>query len=190
MEFHYELKIPKDRIAVLIGKKGEVKRDIEEYTETRLKVDSTEGDVLIYGDDALGLFNAREMVRAISRGFNPEYARLLLKGDYSLEIINIRDYVGDSQKKSIRLKGRVIGQEGKARRTIEALTETYITIYGKTIAILGYPESVAHARKAIESLLAGSPHSHVYKWLENKRRENKRNFMQEVVGFKTEEEMK
>ncbi len=186
MEFHYELKIPKDRIAVLIGKKGDVKEEIEEQTLTRLEVDSKEGDVFIYGEDALGLFNAKEVIRAISRGFNPELARLLLKGDYSLEIINIKDFVGDNQKKALRLKGRVIGQEGKSRRTIEQLTETYISVYGKTIAIIGFPEYVANARKAVESLLTGSPHSHVYKWLENKRRESKRREIEGQIGILNE----
>ena len=51
------------------------------------------------------------------------------------------------------------------------MTETYLSVYGKTISILGRPENVTTARKAIESLLAGSPHASVYKWLEKKRRE-------------------
>lgn len=182
MDFHYELKIPKDRIAVLIGKKGEMKKEIEEATETRIEVDSQEGDVFIYGEDALGLFNAREVIRAISRGFNPDFAKMLFKGDNSLEIINIKDFVGDSKKKALRLKGRVIGQEGKSRRTVEELTETYIVIYGKTIGIIGYPTNVSNARKAIESLLTGSPHSHVYKWLETKRRESKRHEIEDQIG--------
>ncbi len=181
MEFNYELKIPKDRIAVLIGKKGEVKKEIEEYTKTNIEVDSKEGDVFIRGEEALGLFNAREMVKAISRGFNPEFARLLLKGDYSLEIINIMDFAGKSKNTAQRLKGRVIGAEGKSRRLIEELTETYISIYGKTAGIIGYPEDVARARKAIESLLTGSPHSQVYKWLEKQRRIMKSKKIQEVL---------
>ena len=45
-EYRYELKIPKDRIAVLIGKNGEVKREIEELTESRIEIDSKEGDVV------------------------------------------------------------------------------------------------------------------------------------------------
>ena len=31
-EFAYQVKIPKERVAVLIGKKGEVKKQIEETT--------------------------------------------------------------------------------------------------------------------------------------------------------------
>ena len=173
-EYGYELRIPKDRIAVLIGKKGEIKKQIEEETKTKLKIDSKEGDVFISGEDALGLFNAREVITAIGRGFNPEIAMLLLKGDYVLEILDIRDFAGKSKATTIRLKGRVIGEGGKSRKTIEDLTECYVSVYGKTIGIIGEPENVSAARRAIEDLLKGSPHGNVYKWLEKRRRMMKR----------------
>ncbi|MCX6707311.1 MAG: KH domain-containing protein [Candidatus Woesearchaeota archaeon] len=43
MEYSYDIKIPKDRVAVLIGKKGEVKKEIEECTKSKIKIDSKEG---------------------------------------------------------------------------------------------------------------------------------------------------
>ena len=54
---------------------------------------------------------------------------------------------------------------------IESLTETYISVYGKTIALIGGVEAVAMSRQAVEMLLEGAPHGNVYKWLEDKRRE-------------------
>ena len=60
------------------------------------------------------------------------------------------------------------------QKTIEDLTETYVSVYGKTIGIIGFSENVAIARKAVESLLSGSPHSTVYKWLEKRRSDMKR----------------
>jgi len=178
-EYNYELKIPMDRIAVLIGKNGEIKKYIEEETKTKLKIDSDEGDVFVSGEDALGLFNAREVIRAVGRGFNPDVAQVLLKGDYIFETINIMDFSGKSKDNMLRLKGRVIGSEGKSRRTIENLSDTRISVYGKTIAIIGQPENVGAAKRAIESLLTGSQHANVYKWLEKNRRELKR---KEFVG--------
>ena len=38
-EFSYELKIPKERVAILIGKEGDVKKGLEDDTKTRIKVD-------------------------------------------------------------------------------------------------------------------------------------------------------
>ena len=172
-QYSYQLRIPKDRIAVIIGKAGETKKELEKYTGTTIKIDSNEGEVTISGTDALCLYNSREVIKAIARGFNPELAVLLLKGDYSLEIIELRDFCKTKNDEK-RLKGRVIGMEGKSRRTIEELTKVYISVYGKTIALIGEASFVPIAKRAIEALLSGSPHSNVYRWLERQRREMRR----------------
>jgi len=180
-EFSYELKVPKDRIAVIIGKDGETKAELEEITKTIIEVDSKEGDVFITGSDAINLYTIREVIKAIGRGFNPDIAKLLLKQDYVYEQINITDYAGKGKSGLLRLKGRVIGKEGKARKLIEELTECYVCVYGKTISIIGQPEFVIVAKQAVESLLSGSPHSNVYRWLEKKRRWLKRKRMMEML---------
>ena len=173
-EFSYQFKIPKERIAILIGKEGDIKRKVEEVTHTKINVDSKEGDVTITGTDGLQLYDAREVIRAIGRGFNPDIALQLLHVDTALEIIDIRDFSGKSINTLVRLKGRVIGKEGKSRHQIEKLTDTAISVYGKTIAIVGSVEDVAIARRAVESLLTGSPHSSVYTFLEKQRRIRRR----------------
>ncbi len=171
-EFSYDLKVPKDRVAVLIGKGGDVKKQIEQETRSKLHIDSKEGDVTISGTDSLGLYSAREVVRAISRGFNPELAKLLLKQDYMMEIVDLRDH-GESKNTMLRLKGRVIGSEGKSRRVIEQLTETHISVYGKTIAIIGEIANVGIAKRAIEALLEGAMHAGIFRDLEKRRRDMK-----------------
>jgi ribosomal RNA assembly protein len=177
-EYMYELKTPKERIAVLIGSKGEMKKKIEEATGTKIDVDSEEGDVFLNGEDSLSLYNTREIVKAIARGFNPEIAMLLLKQEYSLELVSLKEYADENQM--ARLKGRVIGRDGKSRRNVELLTETNISVYGKTIGVIGECSNAVMARRAIESLLTGSTHANVYKWLEKNRRELKR---KEMMGI-------
>jgi len=172
-EFAYELKIPKERVAVLIGKQGNVKKQIETSTASMLHIDSEEGEVKLIGTEAMGLYTAREIVRAVGRGFNPDIAMLLLKQDYGLEQININDFA-ETANDLKRLKGRVIGEEGKSRRLIEELTGCYLSVYGKTVCILGNLEWLPSARRAIESLLSGSPHSSVYHWLEKRKKELRR----------------
>jgi ribosomal RNA assembly protein len=173
-DYSHTIKIPKDRIAVLIGVKGRDKHDLEDWSGAKIDVDSTEGDVVITGKDALKLFELREIIQAIARGFSPETARLLLKPDYMLEIINLKDYGLDKPNKLARVKARVIGTGGKARRVIEELTETQVCIYGKTIGIIGECNGVTSAKRAIELLVKGSMHSTVFKWLEDQRRKAKR----------------
>ncbi|MFC1697242.1 KH domain-containing protein [Nanoarchaeota archaeon] len=172
MEFEYELKIPKERIAVLIGKSGEIKRQIEKETKTKLDIDSKEGDIYIKGEDSINLYNSREIIHAIGRGFNPEIALKLLKIDHGIEFIDMQEYA-KTKNSMLRLKGRVIGKEGKSRFNIENFTDTDICVYGKTIAIIGTTENIAIAKKAIDSLLTGSPHSSVYKYLEAQKKMRK-----------------
>ncbi|MFT4260939.1 MAG: KH domain-containing protein [Candidatus Woesearchaeota archaeon] len=168
MEFNYELKIPKDRIAVLIGKEGAVKEELELLTGINIDIDSKEGDVKLKGENSLNLYALKEVILGISRGFNPDIAQLLLKQDYVLDIIPLLDYIKNKNHLE-RIKGRVIGAKGKSRQTIESLTDTFISVYGKTIAIIGRSENVVSAKQAVESLLQGSPHSNVYRFLEKNR---------------------
>jgi ribosomal RNA assembly protein len=109
------------------------------------------------------------MMLAIGRGFNPETAKLLLKQDYSMELLSLEDFA-DKKKQLERVRGRVIGKKGKSRETIENLTETSVSVYGKTISIIGLTENVTMARSAIEMLLEGATHSAVYRRLEKYRR--------------------
>ena len=179
MIYRYELKIPHERLAVLIGKDGTVKKHIEDITSAKVDVDSKEGDITISGEDAIGLYNARELILAIGRGFNPKLAEELIKGDYIFDQIYMKDYA-KSRAMELRLKGRVIGEEGKSRNLIEELTDAHVSVYGKTIAFIGLPDNVAIARKAVELLLKGSNHSTVYRWLERQRKELKR---KEIIGM-------
>lgn len=178
-EYSYELKVPRSRVAVIIGKEGSVKKEIEESTSIKLNIDSKEGDIFVSGEDALGLYTAREMIKAISRGFNPDIAKLLLKPDYVFDVIDISEFA-KSKEAMLRLKGRVIGKEGKARMLLEELAQCNISVFGKTISIIGFADSVAAARQAVEALLRGSPHSNVYKMLEKRRRELKRRKFMEM----------
>jgi len=167
----YELKISKERIAILIGKKGETKRRLEALTKSKINIDSKEGDVVIKGEDSLNCYLALQIIKAISRGFNPRIAQTLVDEENCLEIIEVPHHVGKSKKKHKRLKGRVIGEEGKAKKMLEQITETNISVYGKTIGIIGKIEDVALARKGVSDLLAGSPHGPTYKRLQVKKKE-------------------
>jgi ribosomal RNA assembly protein len=169
-EHQYELKIPEERVAVLIGTEGTTKKEIERETKSVLTI-SKDGDVTVHGTDALAVYTTKEIVRAIGRGFNPKIALLLLKTDYTLEMIDMTVIAGKNKNTMERLKARVIGTGGKARHEIEHLTDTHISIYGKTIGIIGEVDTVSIAREAVAMLLQGSMHKTVYQFLERKRKE-------------------
>lgn len=177
MEYTQHVKVPKDRVAVIIGQKGKGKQELEERMGVALSIDSKEGDVRIASSDTLRLYVAQEVVRAIARGFNPDIALGLQKTEYMLELLNITEYA-KSKNQLARLKGRVIGEGGKSRETIEQLSETNIVIYGKTIGIIGPSDCVQVAKKGIDMLLTGAPHATVFRILERWRRERRRKDLQ------------
>jgi len=66
------VKIPLERVGVLIGFEGKVKEYITLKLNTEIEVDSKTGDVNItyLGTDPSLIFRARDVVLAIGRGFS------------------------------------------------------------------------------------------------------------------------
>jgi ribosomal RNA assembly protein len=170
------VKIPKDRVGVLIGKGGETKSYIEKRTEVKLIIDSEEGDVEIdysHASDPANALAVSDVVQAIGRGFSAKKAIKLLDGGYYLAIIDIRDYVGKKISHVERMRARVIGTHGKTRRIFEELTGADISVYGNTVAVIGDDVQLDVARRGLDMLLSGSEHAAVYKFLEGRRVEIK-----------------
>jgi ribosomal RNA assembly protein len=170
------LKVPKDRIGVIIGTHGSTKAQIEEKGEVVLDIDSAEGTVSIESD-SLSILNATEVINAIARGFSPEKAFKIFEDEQiTLDIIDLSK-VTDTPKELKRIMGRIIGKEGRTREALENLTGANVSIYGKTISTIGYVDQIQTVRKAIEMLAEGSKHAAVYSFLERKRQELKRSQM-------------
>ncbi len=167
--FTQELKIPQERVAILIGKKGQTKRLLARKTKTKIEV-TKEGIVLISSEENINCFDALPLITAVGRGFNPEVALMLLDERFSFELIQIKDFAKNDSD-LIRLRSRTIGTNGKARLMLEKLTGVFISVYGKTVALIGKIEDNDLARRAIEKLLKGAPHGNVYKYIEIQKRE-------------------
>ncbi len=176
MSFEKLIRIPEDRVGALIGKSGKTKSKIEDTCSVKLDIDSKNGEVQVSSEIVDGQFHsfkALEIITAIGRGFSPEKAMRLLKGENTLHVINLREFGGKSPEQLERFKGRIIGNGGKARINMENLSNSNITVYGKTVSIIGEPTQLKLAINAIESLLSGSMHGHVYKKIEFARRQEK-----------------
>ena len=173
------VKIPQDRIGVLIGAGGETMREIEQRAEVRLDIDSEEGSVRIerVGDPVVGL-KGPDVVKAIGRGFAPEDAMRLLEDDMMLfDVIDI-GAAARNKNDLQRHKGRLIGENGRTRELMEELTGASVTIYCSTLGVIGGPQQVETVREAAEMLLDGAPHGSVYSFLERRRNELKHRGMQ------------
>jgi len=177
------LKIPKERIGVLVGPEGKTKKDIEKMLSIELQIDSDTGGVTVMlagkAEDPSLLFKAKDVVTAIGRGFSPDHAlRLIRDEEAALDVIDLRTVFGRSESDIRRIKGRIIGMNGKTRRILEELTDTKIAVYGSTVGIIGSFEQIDVAREAIQMLVRGSLHSSVYRFLHRKRRELKKKMLE------------
>ncbi len=171
------LKIPRERVGVIIGKNGITKDEIENLTKTNITVDSEAGSIAISPteetEDPLSVWKARYIVKAIGRGFNPETSVKLMGDETILEIINLPDYVGKSKKAILRQKARIIGKDGRTKDIITDMTGVDMSIYGKTVSIIGDMEQIHIAKEAVEMILNGVRHKTVYAFLERKTRDMK-----------------
>ncbi|MFH1424982.1 MAG: KH domain-containing protein [archaeon] len=164
------VKIPAERIEVLLANKEKIKREIEKGTNTELEIDEEACDVEIIEtermEDPLAVWKARDIVKAIGRGFEPEIAMMLLDENNVLKVIDLKAFVGKSKNAAIRIKGRVIGREGKSKKKISEITDTEMVVYSKTVAIIGKMEYVEIAARAVDMLASGSMHGSAFKMVE------------------------
>jgi len=190
------IRIPGDRIGVLIGNNGKTRRQIESTFGVKITVESDSGGVEIKVNqdqpDVSVMFTVKNIVKAIGRGFSPKKALMLQDEDNDIMVIDLEEYVGTSKNAQKRVRGRIIGKQGKSREILEELTECQVSVYGGTVALIGpyemlqvakeagvYGGTVALigpyemlqvAKEAVEMLLNGSFHKTVWNHLYASRR--------------------
>jgi len=163
-------KVSLDRVGVIIGGGGSVIDMLRRRLGVSVRVDSTTGSVTIEpmspSTPVANLLKAKEYIDAIGYGFSPERAERVLEEDQVLVVIDLKGYVGDSENHLKRIKGRIIGEGGRARRHLEEITDTYISVGENSVAIIGGYEEAEIARQAIQMLIEGRQHVTVYKYTE------------------------
>ena len=147
--------IPKERINIIN------ENLIKELEKLNVKINVQDNSIEIDGE-GLELYQAKNIIKAIGRGFSPERAFRLLNEEEQLEIIELKEY---TENKIKNIKSRVIGSEGKTRMIIEKDTKASVSVYGKTISIIGEFEQIKKAKEAIDMLIRGAKHSKVYRFL-------------------------
>jgi ribosomal RNA assembly protein len=155
--------IPHERVGVLIGKGGKTKEKLERKSSARIKIE--EQEVIINCNDPEILMKTMEVVKAIARGFSPEHAFLLLEEGFELAVITLQ---GENHNTVKRLMARVIGKKGATKRIIEEETNCLLSVYGKTVSLIGKQPELSRAETSVEEILRGRSHGYVYAKLKKK----------------------
>lgn len=161
------IKVPLEKIAIIIGPNGDIKKNIEEKSTTILSINNQTGDIEIDIKDPIKGLRTKDVINAIANGFSPEKAFRLFDDDLLMfETINISNT--KSERTLQRLKGKLFGGTGKTRDVFENLTGVIISVYGNTISLIGHSDQNDIARTGIDMLLKGTFQKNVYNFLEKK----------------------
>lgn len=112
----------------------------------------------------LNEFLVEKIIRAIDFGFDIDDALLLLNEEFVLEFISVKEHTRRKNLKDVR--SRIIGTDGRARRTIEKLTGAAIVISDNAIGVIVDADHLSATVQGIEGLISGSKHGNVFGFLE------------------------
>ncbi|MEI7718744.1 MAG: hypothetical protein WCI72_02665 [archaeon] len=138
-------------------------------------------NTLIINGNEFDEFTVEKIVQAIDFGFEIDDALMLLKDDRSLEFVNIKEHT--HRKNLAEIRSRVIGTEGKAKQTIETLTDSSIVIHNNVVGIIADTAHMPYTIQGMISLIQGAKHGNVFSYIE-RQNANLRKIKPEELGLR------
>lgn len=140
--------------------------------EQKLKVSiSITGKKVTIDGEGIDEYEASIILEAIDMGFSAKKALQLKDPDMTFRRLNIKKFSKPQRRPDVR--ARVIGTEGKTKRTIENIGSCDLVIKGNDIGIICPAETVEETTTAIRNLIKGSKQGNVYAFMEKMNRERK-----------------
>ncbi|MEK6888890.1 MAG: KH domain-containing protein [Nanoarchaeota archaeon] len=149
--------------------------------EDQLKVKiSLTGKLVFIEGDSVAEYEASIVMEAMQLGFSVKKALALKDPEMKFLRLHIRDFTRRKNLKDVR--ARIIGKEGKTKRTIESISDCDIVISDSEVGIIGSTESIEDATTAIKNIIKGSKQANAYRYLE-RRNATKREEMQKGLDL-------
>ncbi|MDE1850494.1 MAG: hypothetical protein KGH54_01715 [Candidatus Micrarchaeota archaeon] len=158
--------IPVKRAKLLSDKK--LLESIEKRLNCKIRIEE-DNQVVIEGE-AYEEYNAKNIISAFGRGFDINQAYSLLSEEYFFTPINLKELFRNKDQ-LMRIKGRIIGENGKTKEYIESVSGAKMCIYESTVSLIGTIDQIKIANVAINILLEGGTHKKAYRVMEKARRE-------------------
>lgn len=164
------------RIKELIGG---ISKQVRERLGVSIRVDEQNSAVIVEPLTPQGSANvlkAKDIVKALVIGFQQSDVTELFDDDVILVVVDVASALDDKENHVRRVLGRIIGENGRAKRAIEEIVGVRIAVNDGRglVGIIGDYERAMIARHGIEMLVEGKMHGTVYKRLEAMMRELKR----------------
>ncbi|MDP3881720.1 MAG: KH domain-containing protein [Nanoarchaeota archaeon] len=147
-------------------KTSELKREIKKIEEALNVKLTLKGRKLEIEGEFFAEYEAIRILEAMQFGFSAKKALLLTEEDMIFRTVPIKHFT--RRKDLSEVRGRIIGKEGKTKRTIEEISgcELYINEDINQVGIIGNAEGIEEATTALTNLIRGSKQANVYRFLE------------------------
>ena len=123
-----------------------------------------EGKKVTFEGEAFKEYEAAIVLEAIQFGFSVKKALSLTDERLAFRKIPMKKFTRRKNMQEVR--SRVIGKEGKTKRTIEDISNSDVIINENTIGIICPADEIEESTTAITNLIKGSKQANVYRFLE------------------------
>jgi ribosomal RNA assembly protein len=134
--------------------------------ERNIKYNKNKNKIIVYYEDFYFLYKFDKFVRGLKAGFDIKKLLNILDNDWDILEIDLKLIFEKKINHIIRIKGRIIGEEGKVLEELKKRTNADIIIKDKYIYILGDNVSLQSAYEGIKRIIKGEKHGTVFNYLD------------------------
>ena len=137
------------------------KKELEKNLDVEIDI---KGKKVVAKGQPLNEYEATKVLDAINFGFSAKKALSLKEENVVFRILNIKKF---TKKKNLKVvRARIIGKQGKTKKTIENISNAHIIIKDNEIGIIAQADSIEDIVTALTSLIRGTKQSNTYRYLE------------------------
>ncbi len=157
---------------IYFEKISELKKNKKELEKKLNIVITIKGKTATIQGSPFNEYEASLILDAISLGFSAKKALQLADEQFIFRKLPVKNFT--KRKNLHEVRARIIGKQGKTKRTIEEISGCNIIIKDNTIGLIGPSESIETATTALTNLIRGSKQANVYRYLERMNAERKK----------------